>query len=109
MAGRQRQGKGFSAFTEPTSAATEASRETVLRAALLSWFDRSARDLPWRRGPEGQRDPYRVWVSEILLQQTQVSRGLLYYERFLERFPTVQALAEAPQEDVLKAWEGCGY
>lgn len=80
-----------------------------LRAALLEWFDRSARDLPWRRGPEGQRDPYRVWVSEVLLQQTQVSRGLLYYERFLERFPTVQALAKAPQEDVLKAWEGCGY
>lgn len=80
-----------------------------LRRDLLAWFDRSGRDLPWRAGNEGRRDPYRVWVAEILLQQTQVSRGLLYYERFLKAFPTVQALADAPQEDVLKAWEGCGY
>lgn len=80
-----------------------------IRAALLAWFDCVGRDLPWRRGPEGGRDPYRVWVAEVLLQQTQVSRGLLYYERFLEAFPTVQALADAPQEEVLKAWEGCGY
>ncbi|MBZ9712395.1 A/G-specific adenine glycosylase [Deinococcus multiflagellatus] len=80
-----------------------------LRAALLAWFDRAGRDLPWRRGPEGGRDPYRAWVAEILLQQTQVARGLGYYERFLAAFPTVQALAAAPLEDVLKAWEGCGY
>ncbi|WP_221089322.1 A/G-specific adenine glycosylase [Deinococcus aquaedulcis] len=80
-----------------------------LRAALLAWFDRSGRDLPWRRGPEGGRDPYRAWVAEILLQQTQVARGLGYYERFLAAFPTVQALAAAPVEDVLKVWEGCGY
>lgn len=80
-----------------------------IRRALLAWFDASARVLPWRQGPEGGRDPYRVWVAEILLQQTQVSRGLLYYERFLENFPTVQALAQAPQDAVLKAWEGCGY
>ena len=76
---------------------------------MLNWFDAVGRDLPWRAGAEGARDPYRVWVSEILLQQTQVSRGLLYYERFLTAFPTVQALAAAPIEDVLKAWEGCGY
>lgn len=81
----------------------------AFRAALLNWFDAVGRDLPWRAGAEGARDPYRVWVSEILLQQTQVSRGLLYYERFLTAFPTVQALAAAPIEDVLKAWEGCGY
>lgn len=80
-----------------------------LRRELLSWFDRAGRTLPWREGQEGRRDPYRVWVAEILLQQTQVSRGLLYYERFLAAFPNVQALAEAPQVDVLKAWEGCGY
>ncbi|MCY1701559.1 A/G-specific adenine glycosylase [Deinococcus sp. SL84] len=80
-----------------------------LRRALLDWFDESGRDLPWRVGPEGGRDPYRVWVAEILLQQTQVVRGRLYYERFLTAFPTVQALAEAPQGAVLKAWEGCGY
>lgn len=81
----------------------------ALREALLAWFGMARRDLPWRQGAEGARDPYRVWVAEILLQQTQVSRGLQYYERFLERFPTVQALAQAPVEDVLKAWEGCGY
>lgn len=80
-----------------------------VRSALLGWFDRVGRALPWRLGPEGGRDPYRVWVAEILLQQTQVARGRLYYERFLEAFPTVQALARAPQEAVLKAWEGCGY
>lgn len=81
----------------------------LLHTALLQWFDSQGRDLPWRRGTEGARDPYRVWVAEILLQQTQVSRGLLYYERFLTAFPTVEALAAAPIGDVLKAWEGCGY
>ncbi|QLG12569.1 A/G-specific adenine glycosylase [Deinococcus sp. D7000] len=80
-----------------------------LRAALLAWFDAAGRDLPWRLGSEGRRDPYRVWVAEILLQQTQVARGLHYYDRFLEAFPTVEALADAPVEAVLKAWEGCGY
>lgn len=80
-----------------------------VRRALLAWFDASGRALPWRLGLEGRRDPYRVWVAEILLQQTQVARGLHYYARFLEAFPTVQALADAPVEAVLKAWEGCGY
>jgi len=81
----------------------------AVRSALLGWFDRSGRALPWRVGPEGGRDPYRVWVSEVLLQQTQVSRGQVYFGRFMEAFPTVQALADAPIEAVLKAWEGCGY
>lgn len=81
----------------------------ALREALLTWFDHSGRALPWRAGAEGARDPYRVWVAEILLQQTQVARGLVYYERFLTAFPSVQALAEAPIDAVLKAWEGCGY
>ncbi|MBB5236075.1 A/G-specific adenine glycosylase [Deinococcus budaensis] len=81
----------------------------ALRAALLAWFDRSGRALPWRVGPEGGRDPYRVWVSEVLLQQTQVARGRVYFERFMEAFPTVEALASAPIDAVLKAWEGCGY
>ncbi|MFN4249733.1 A/G-specific adenine glycosylase [Deinococcus sp.] len=80
-----------------------------LRSALLAWFDRTGRALPWRVGREGTRDPYRVWVAEILLQQTQVARGQIYYDRFLTAFPTVQALAAAPQDAVLKAWEGCGY
>ncbi|MPY67135.1 A/G-specific adenine glycosylase [Deinococcus sp. SDU3-2] len=81
----------------------------ALRSALLTWFDARGRDLPWRVGPEGRRDPYRVWVSEVLLQQTQVVRGRVYFERFLDAFPTVEALAAAPIEAVLKAWEGCGY
>ena len=82
----------------------------ALRTDLLGWFDLHARDLPWRMvNGRGLRDPYRVWISEVLLQQTQVSRGLIYFQRFLDAFPTVQALADAPGEAVLKAWEGCGY
>jgi A/G-specific adenine glycosylase len=81
----------------------------AVQEALLSWFDHSGRALPWRLGQEGARDPYRVWVAEILLQQTQVARGLVYYERFLMAFPSVEALADAPIDAVLKAWEGCGY
>ncbi|GEM45955.1 A/G-specific adenine glycosylase [Deinococcus cellulosilyticus] len=76
-----------------------------MQEQLLDWYHREARDLPWRR----TRDPYKIWVSEVILQQTQVVTGTAYYERFVERFPTVQALAEATLEDVLQAWEGCGY
>lgn len=72
---------------------------------LLTWFSSQARDLPWRHN----RTPYRVWVAEIMLQQTQVDTVVGYYERFLARFPTVYALADADQEDVLKLWEGLGY
>ena len=81
-----------------------------VRSALLAWFDGHARDLPWRMVDQaGRRDPYRVWVSEILLQQTQVVRGRVYFENFVAQFPDVRALAAAPLEAVLKAWEGCGY
>ena len=73
---------------------------------MLAWYDKNKRDLPWRRDAH---DPYRVWISETLLQQTQVATVIPYYERFLTRFPTVQALAIAPIDDVLKAWEGAGY
>ncbi|NIA14992.1 MAG: A/G-specific adenine glycosylase [Nitrospiraceae bacterium] len=76
-----------------------------IRRALLAWFDREARDLPWRH----TRDPYRIWLSEILLQQTRIDQGLPYYERFVEAFPTVEALAAAPEDRVLKLWEGLGY
>ena len=72
---------------------------------LLAWFDRHGRDLPWRR----TRDPYRVLVSEFMLQQTQVSRVTEYYPRFLERFPTVEHLARAKQSAVMEEWEGLGY
>jgi A/G-specific adenine glycosylase len=76
-----------------------------LRAGLLAWFARARRDLPWRR----DRDPYRVWVSEAMLQQTRVEAVVPYYERFLARFPDVRALAAAPIDDVLAAWSGLGY
>ncbi|MBJ6362811.1 A/G-specific adenine glycosylase [Paenibacillus sp. GCM10012307] len=72
---------------------------------LLSWFHIHKRTLPWRQN----RDPYRVWVSEIMLQQTRVDTVIPYYERFMDRFPTVTALAEAPEAEVLKCWEGLGY
>lgn len=77
----------------------------AFRSALLAWYDAHARDLPWRR----TRDPYRIWLSEIMLQQTRVAAVIPYYERFLQRFPTVQALANAPEQDVLAAWAGLGY
>ncbi len=72
---------------------------------LLSWYRRGHRDLPWRQNPH----PYRVWVSEIMLQQTRVEAVKPYYERFLHALPTVQALADCPEEQLLKLWEGLGY
>ena len=72
---------------------------------LLSWYDAHARALPWR----GIHNAYRTWVSETMLQQTRVETVLSYYERFLSRFPTVEALADAPEDEVLKLWEGLGY
>jgi A/G-specific adenine glycosylase len=77
----------------------------AIRAALLEHFDAHQRDLPWR----ANRDPYRVWVSEVMLQQTRVDTVRSYYDRWLRRFPTVRSLAEAPLDDVLKSWEGLGY
>lgn len=73
--------------------------------ALIDWYEHQHRDLPWRN----TKDPYHIWLSEIMLQQTQVNTVIPYYERFLGLFPTLQALAEAPGEQVLKAWEGLGY
>ena len=77
--------------------------------ALLAWYDRHRRKLPWRAGPGEPADPYRVWLSEIMLQQTTVKAVAPYYARFLVRFPAVDALARAPLDDVLKAWAGLGY
>src|SRR5262245_40583384 len=77
--------------------------------ALLAWYDRHRRDLPWRARPGETPDPYRVWLSEIMLQQTTVRAVAPYYARFLERFPTVAALSAAPLEAVLQAWAGLGY
>jgi A/G-specific adenine glycosylase len=76
-----------------------------LRERLLAWYRAARRDLPWRR----TRDPYRIWLSEVMLQQTRVEVAIPYYERFLARFPTLAALAAAREDDVLAAWAGLGY
>lgn len=92
----------------PLNEATTTYLQTHRAAAqehLLAWFARHARDLPWRH----DRTPYRVWIAEVMLQQTQVEKVRDYYTRFIARFPTVTALAESPLEDVLKQWEGLGY
>ncbi|GIQ69199.1 A/G-specific adenine glycosylase [Xylanibacillus composti] len=83
----------------------EQSKREYFAGRLVEWFRAHQRDLPWRR----TKDPYKIWVSEIMLQQTRVETVIPYYERFMERFPTLEALAEAPEEDVLKLWEGLGY
>jgi A/G-specific adenine glycosylase len=79
--------------------------ENAIRSALLAWFRGNARSLPWRKSG----DPYAVWVSEVMLQQTQVATVIPYYQRFLEAFPTLADLARAPLERVLKLWSGLGY
>ncbi|MEE3181638.1 MAG: A/G-specific adenine glycosylase [Planctomycetota bacterium] len=81
------------------------SKETGISKALLAWYRTNRRRLPWREKPE----PYRVWVSEIMLQQTRVETVIPYFERFLERFPTVETLAAASEEEVLTLWSGLGY
>jgi A/G-specific adenine glycosylase len=86
--------------------AGEVGEIETLRGRLLAWYGAHRRDLPWR-APDA--DPYRVWLSEVMLQQTRVETVKPYYERWLRRFPTLPALAEAPLDDVLKAWEGLGY
>jgi A/G-specific adenine glycosylase len=78
-------------------------------ASLLAWYDRHRRDLPWRAAPGGHPDPYRVWLSEIMLQQTTVATVGPYFDRFVARFPDISALAAAPLDDVLHAWQGLGY
>jgi A/G-specific adenine glycosylase len=78
---------------------------TLFRKSLLTWFAQFQRKLPWRQ----TRDPYRVWLSEIMLQQTRVAAAIPYYERFLEHFPNVESLASAQEEEVLRLWSGLGY
>ena len=76
-----------------------------LPQALLPWYDQVRRDLPWRQ----DRDPYHIWISEIMLQQTRVEAVKGYYARFLEALPTIEALAQAEEEQLHKLWEGLGY
>lgn len=77
----------------------------AFQKTLLDWYDHNKRDLPWRH----DHDPYHVWISEIMLQQTQVQTVIPYYQQFMKKFPTVQALAAADESDLMKAWEGLGY
>ena len=90
----------------PSRSATQAAPSS---ATLLRWYDRHRRALPWRAKPGERTDPYRVWLSEIMLQQTTVKAVAPYYQRFLERFPNVQALAAAPVDAVMRVWAGLGY
>lgn len=76
-----------------------------INEGLIEWYRAHRRDLPWRR----TKDPYRIWLSEVILQQTRVEQGGRYYEAFLERFPTVHHLAQATEEEVMKLWQGLGY
>jgi A/G-specific adenine glycosylase len=73
--------------------------------ALIDWYDLNKRDLPWRNTD----DPYVIWLSEIILQQTRVKQGLPYFQSFLDHFPTVETLADASEQEVLKLWQGLGY
>lgn len=83
----------------------DSAQRAALVRALHRWYRKEARDLPWRR----TRDPYRVWLAEVILQQTRVQQGLPYYERFVEAFPRLEDLARASEEEVLRLWEGLGY
>src|SRR3954449_3568090 len=94
------------------SLAAKAARQKAAApdpAALLAWYDRHRRVLPWRARKGERADPYAVWLSEIMLQQTTVKAVAPYYARFLARFPSVAELAAAPLQDVLKLWAGLGY
>ncbi len=91
--------------TQTPSTALDPTGAVSLRRKLLAWFDREKRDMPWRR----TRDSYAVWLSEMMLQQTQVATVIPYYQRFTERFPTVNDLAAANLDDVLQLWAGLGY
>ncbi len=88
----------------------EARHRAAFWGPLAAWFEAVQRSMPWREtGADGRRDPYRVWLSEVMLQQTRVDQARPYFERFVAAFPTVEALASAELDDVLKAWEGLGY
>lgn len=76
-----------------------------LAGVLIAWYKENKRELPWRETV----DPYRIWISEIILQQTRVAQGLDYFHRFMDRFPNVESLAAAEEDEVMKYWQGLGY
>ena len=80
-------------------------KDPLFTDTLLRWYAEYGRDLPWRR----TRDPYAIWLSEIILQQTRIAQGLAYWERFMKRFPDVASLAAASEDEVLRLWQGLGY
>lgn len=84
---------------------TKTSENQAFSHQIISWYQANPRDLPWR----GIKDPYRIWLSEVILQQTRVAQGLPYYYAFVNAFPTVSDLANAPEEEVLRLWQGLGY
>ncbi|MFO0435663.1 MAG: A/G-specific adenine glycosylase, partial [Sphingobacteriaceae bacterium] len=79
--------------------------DTFFGNTLIKWYKIHKRDLPWRE----TKDPYKIWLSEIILQQTRVEQGTAYYEKFTEKYPTIENLATAPEKEVMKLWEGLGY
>ncbi len=93
--------------SQPQLPLRPAGQDTV--RALLAWYDAERRDLPWRYGPRRKADPYRVWLSEIMLQQTTVKAVIPYFEKFIARWPTVAALAAASPDEVMQMWAGLGY
>jgi A/G-specific adenine glycosylase len=106
-------GRAFAHKTDMASPSPDTTASTVA-SKLLAWYDRHARELPWRTGPadlaRGIRpDPYRVWLSEIMLQQTTVAAVKDYFAKFTAKWPDVASLAAAHEEDILKAWAGLGY
>ena len=99
--GRERRDRGYPSDVKKIDDSTIES----IRVGLMAWFAANRRDLPWRQ----TRDPYRILVSEVMLQQTQVDRVIPYYERWIDQFPTVEALAQAATSDVIRIWSGLGY
>ena len=88
---------------------SQTMNDTEIARRLVDWHNQHQRALPWRTAPAGQRDAYSVWISEIMAQQTRLETVVDYYHRWMERFPTIAALAAADQQEVLKLWEGLGY
>ena len=91
--------------TQEESHPSDREKVAFFTSLLLGWFEEEGRDLPWRR----TRDPYKIWISEVILQQTRVVQGLEYYRRFIERYPDVRTLAQSGEEELLLMWQGLGY